>query len=174
MKPTRNSRHPRGRRSLRLRPNVGFCLVQLLIAVPLGIAPSEAGAQARSSTPYLRELHIDPLLLDAGIDSVQFRAALSGLLREARRSDADVTAATPALDITIFLPRVGGQPPDARPLLHIEIGRNLIEQGVRSRVLWERSLTLAEYATWRAAAAAATLHALDVVRAYLRQASEGA
>lgn len=155
-------------RSRVLRADTSHILAVTVVAL-VGSMASAAGAQARSATPaaYVREIRVDPILLSFGMDSAKLRQAVVDVLRRARHS-ADCSATGPALDVALTVPRtLSGTEPDPRALLHVEVGRNLMEAGRAESLVWERSVSTPRYATWRALVATLEMQVLNAVRAYV-------
>ena len=136
----------------------------LILALSLA-NPNPAHAQAKPvSVPsvVLREVHLDPLLLSFGLDSVRVRSAVAEMLDSAGRLASMRTQGTPALDIALTVPRtVGGGDFGPVALLRIEVGRNLMENGSATKLVWESTMQLGElrrgpggreYLTWKSLA----------------------
>jgi hypothetical protein len=136
----------------------------LILALSLA-SPNRAHTQAKPfSVPsvVLREVHLDPLLLSFGLDSVQVRTAVADLLDSAGRLASMRTLGTPALDIALTVPRtVAGGDFGPVALLRIEVGRNLMENGSATKLVWESTMQFGElmrgpsgrkYLTWRSLA----------------------
>jgi hypothetical protein len=136
----------------------------LILALTLA-SPSPACAQAKPlSVPsvVLREVHLDPLLLSFGLDSAQVRAAVADMLDSAGRLASMHTQGAPALDIALTVPRsAAGVDFGPVALLHIEVGRNLMENGSATKLVWESTMQFGErmrrpggreYLTWRSLA----------------------
>jgi hypothetical protein len=128
------------------------------------------GQAARRETPisvYVREVHVDPIVVSFGLDTVRLRSVVVDLMRKAGHFRPDSGAAVPALDVALTVPRaIGGGELEPRALLRIEVGRNLMEAGTARFLVWERSLALPSYPTWRALVAAAEGQILEALRAY--------
>ena len=136
----------------------------LILALSLA-RPNPAHAQAKPlSVPsvFLREVHLDPLLLSFGLDSVRVRTAVADMLDSAGRLASMRTQGTPALDIALTVPRtVAGGDFGPVALLRIEVGRNLMENGSATKLVWEITMQFGElmrgpgareYLTWRSLA----------------------
>ena len=142
-----------------------------VIAAGLLCLASVSGlAQERRETPrsvYVRELHIDPIVVSFGLDTVRLRSVVVDLIKKAGHFRADSGAAVPALDLALTVPRaIGAGELEPRALLRIEVGRNLMETGNAKFLVWERTLTLPAYPTWRALVAAAEGQILEALSAY--------
>ena len=158
----------------------------LILALSLA-SPSPAHAQAKPlpvPSVVLREIRLDPLLLSFGLDSVQVRTAVAHMLDSAGRLASMRIQSTPALDITLTVPRTaaGG---DFGPvaLLRIEVGRNLMENGSATRLVWESTMQLGErmrrpgereYLTWRSLADGAPSEITRAIGAFLSGQRAGA
>ena len=144
----------------------------LVLSLPVAVS-----GQAQPKTDrgvFVRELHVDPLILSFGLDTVRLRAALEQAARRTGRLRPDSVGTVPSLDIALIVPRpVGGGESDPRALLRVEVGRNLMEDGKSRRLIWEQSITLPAYVTWRALTAAAERQVLSAVEAYFALPSTG-
>jgi hypothetical protein len=131
--------------------------------------PEVADGQVRvSPTPavYVREIHIDPILLSFDLDSARFRQAVVKVLQDTDRL-AGSSGSRPAMDVVLAIPRtLAGLSPEPRALLRIEVGRNLMEAGSSKTLVWERSVSTPTYVTWRALVAALEAAALNAIKAY--------
>jgi hypothetical protein len=145
-------------------------LPDLLTAFSLfGASPSLVDAQDRSvPTPavYVREIHIDPILLSFDLDSAKFRQAVITVLRNTDRLTGH-NASGPALDVALTVPRnLSGVNPEPQALVRIEVGRNLMEAGSSKALVWERSLSTPTYVTWRALVTALESTVLNAIKSY--------
>jgi hypothetical protein len=135
----------------------------------LGALPGVVDSQARGiPTPavYVREIHIDPILLSFDLDSAKFRQAVETVLRNVDRL-ADANASRPALDVALIVPRnLSGVNSEPRAWAQIEVGRNLMEAGSSKSLVWERSVDMPTYVTWRALVAAIEAAVLNAIKAY--------
>ena len=154
----------------RVRRPMGGFRAGVIAAGLVCLASVSALGQERRETPkavYVRELHIDPIVVSFGLDTVRLRSIVVELMRKAGHLRPDSGAAVPALDVALTVPRaIGGGELEPRALLRIEVGRNLMEAGTARVLVWERSLTLLAYPTWRALVAAAEGQILEALRAY--------
>jgi hypothetical protein len=135
------------------------------------VAGSELSAQVKANTPvivYVREVRVDALLADAGVDTGALRRAVEILLAAKRLVSSAASDSTPAFDVAISVPRpVAGSAPEPRALVRFEVGRNFTEAGASDRLYWERSISLPEYPTWRALSVAVRQAVLEGVAAYV-------
>ena len=151
------------------RPNIYAirrCLAAFLLS---GGLPGLVVAQDRAvPTPavYVREIHIDPILLAFDLDSAKLRQAVVTVLRNVDRL-ASPDAVRPALDVALIVPRnLNGVNPEPRALVLIEVGRNLMEDGSSKSLVWERSLDTPTYVTWRSLVAAIEATVLNAIKRY--------
>ena len=124
---------------------------------------------------FLREIRIDPVLLAFGIDSARVRRVLLEVLRDARRLATEPTLDVPSMDVAVTVPlTLGSRLPDPLGLLGIEVGRNLMERGTATRLVWDLNLTLPSARTWRELAAASLPEIIQAVYQYLKPPDGGA
>ena len=117
----------------------------------------------------VREIRIDSLLLAFGVDSTRVRAAVIAAVRDARRLATDVTRSVPSLDVDVTVPRsLSGPILDPRGFVRVEVGRNLMESGQASRLVWEGSFDLPTAPTWREFSRGTLAEVLMAVNRYLR------
>ena len=158
----------------------------LILALSLA-SPNPAHAQAKSlpvPSVVLREVRLDPLLLAFGLDSVQVRTAVAEMLNSAGRLASMRTQGTPALDIALTVPRtVAGGDFGPVALLRIEVGRNLMENGSATKLVWESTMQFGEllrgsgrreYLTWKSLADGAPSELTRAVGAFLSGQRAGA
>ena len=135
----------------------------------LGVFPIVVYGQDRGvPTPavYVREIHIDPILLAFDLDSAKLRQAVVRVLRSVDRL-ADPDVSRPALDVVLTVPRtLSGVNPEPRVFLQIEVGRNLMEDGSSRSLVWERVLDTPTYVTWRSLVAAIEATVLNAIKRY--------
>jgi len=140
-----------------------------LTAILLGALSGVVDAQDRAiPTPavYVREVHVDPILLSFDLDSAKLRQAVMTVLRNTDRL-ADPDGSRPALDVALTVPRtLSGVNPEPQALVRIEVGRNLMEAGTARSLVWERSLNTPTYVTWRALVAAIEAAVLNAIKGY--------
>ena len=135
----------------------------------MAVLPVLVGAQERGTpTPavYVREIHIDPILLAFDLDSAKLRYSVMTVLRNGGRL-AEFDAARPALDVALTVPRtLTGVNPEPHVQLRIEVGRNLMEAGSSKSLVWDRTLDTPTYVTWRTLVAALEATVLNAVKRY--------
>jgi hypothetical protein len=115
---------------------------------------------------FVREVRIDSILLAFGADSARIRAAVVNVIRGAGRLASHITEEVPSLDVDVTVPRpLNGGMFDPRGYVRIEVGRNLVERGKTSTLLWQGMIDLLEVPSWHEF----SRHTLaDVVRAVNR------
>lgn len=155
------------------RPLLGTLAMMLSLSITVA-GPREARAQASLSRPsiFVREVRIDSLLHAFGVDTGRVRAAVVGALRDARRLATPEMEAVPALDVAVAVPLTYGDFPEPLCLIRVEVGRNLMEDGNATRLLWEGHSDLAA-PTWRELGRGTLAEVLRVVNTYLRVRSGG-
>jgi hypothetical protein len=152
-------------------------LLALILAGTLVILPPPAEGQGQSPKPaiFLRQVRIDSILLVFGVDSASVRTAVVGALRDAGRLAPDTSGAVPSLDVDVAVPRpVHGGFFDPRGYIRVEVGRNLMESGSASQLLWERMFDLPASPTWREFTRGTLTEVLMAVNAYLLAKNGGA
>jgi hypothetical protein len=134
-----------------------------------------AAQTSRRPAVFLREIRIDSMLLASGVDSARVRAAVVAALRDARRLATDSNANVPAMDVetVVLRPAVGGIY-EPRGFVRVEVGRNLMESGKATRLVWEGNVDFQQVLTWRELARGALADILVVVNRYLLPTSGGA
>ena len=146
----------RGRRANRRSGSEWLRLSRVVpVAVALNIPVWGTGRaqEARHSTTAvaIREIYVDSLLLSFGVDSARIRFAIQELLRNANRLSVARGSAVPALDVSLTVPRsLTGGKLDVRALLRVEVGRNRIEEGHATVLVWQLTSTLSSYQNWQA------------------------
>ena len=158
----------------------------LILALSLGSA-RPADAQVRPvSVPsvVLREVRLDPLLLSFGLDSVSVRTAVAEMLDSAGRLALMRTQGPPTLDIAVTVPRtIAGADFGPIALLRIEVGRNLMENGSATKLVWESTMQFGErmrgpggreYLSWRALADGMPFEITRAIGAFLSGQRAGA
>ena len=85
------------------------------------LASASALAQERRETPrsvYVRDLHVDPIVVSFGLDTIRLRSVVVDLMRKAGHFRPDSGPAVPALDVALTVPRaIGGGELEPRALL---------------------------------------------------------
>jgi hypothetical protein len=98
---------------------------------------------------YVREVRIDSILLAFGADSARIRAAVVNVVRAAARLASHITEEVPSLDVDVTVPRpLNGGIFDPRGYVRIEVGRNLVERGKTSTLLWQGMIDLLAVPSW--------------------------
>lgn len=157
-------------RPRRVSPHWRLAVAVVLLALP----PLASAQQTKRSAPavFLRELHLDPLLLTFGLDSAYLRRAVEQRIRAAGRLAPDA-GRVPSLDLSLTVPRAVGVEPEPRALLRVEVGRNLMERGSATWLLYEQSSSLPRYGNWRSLSQGAVSAVLDAVNAFLTGSTAG-
>ena len=134
------------------RYRAGYWLRGTVFVLVAGSVVATVAMAQRAGRPAvtLREVLIDPLLESFGLDSARVRRAIVKVLSDARRLVTDSNSRAPALDVSVVVPRsLSGGHIDPRGFVHIEVGRNLMEQGSAERLVWELNSDLPAARTWR-------------------------
>jgi hypothetical protein len=133
------------------RAPLRVCSLAAVIAT--GVAVAAVPAQQKQPVPsvYVREIRVDPLLIEFGVDTAQVRRAVVDALRAGNRLADSAARNTPALDIAVTVLRtLTGAELEPNALVGLEVGRNLMEGGTARALVWERRSSLRAYPTWRA------------------------
>jgi hypothetical protein len=159
-------------RVLKWRGKLGGCAIAIVLAA---VSSGDVRAQGTLNTKdsvYVREVRVDGLLVEAGVDTSGLRRVIATLLYAAHQLSRAVTDSTPSLDVTVTVPRsIAGGVPEPRALVRFEVGRNLMEAGATDRLAWERSVTLPESPTWRALSGLVRRAVTEGVEAYVYRAA---
>jgi hypothetical protein len=133
------------------RAPLRVCMLAVVIAT--GVAVTSAPAQQKQPVApvYVRGVRIDPLLIEFGVDTAQLRRAVVDALRTGSSLTDSAARNTPALDIAVTVLRnLTGAELEPNALVSVEVGRNLVEAGAASALVWERRSSLRSYPTWQA------------------------
>lgn len=150
----------------------------LLFAYASGLAfcaPNVVSAQV--PRVFVREVHVDSILIAFGVEAEQVRAAVTRAISEAGRLTS-ASGGGPAIDVAITVPgKFAVEDYEPRASLDIEVGRNLMENGKAKSLVWERTIALGgvrfrdrdtpSYATWRALSDDIERQVLRIVDAFL-------
>jgi hypothetical protein len=141
------------------------------------LLPSRVAAQRVSPKPavYVREVHIDSLLLVFGVDSNRVRTAVVNALRGAGRLAPEPGIGVPALDVDVTVLRLAvGGTPDPAGFVRVEVGRNLMEAGSARSLIWQGMQDLVPAPTWRELSRGTLSSVLRVVNNFLMDRGGGA
>jgi hypothetical protein len=129
---------------------------------------ARAHEQSPAPSVVVREIRVDRLLIEFGVDTAQLRRAVVDALRAGNRLAGSAAKNTPALDIAVTtLRNLTGAELEPTALLSVEVGRNLMEDGTRNALVWERRSSLRSYPTWRALSDNTPGEVLRAVRVYV-------
>jgi hypothetical protein len=123
----------------------------LFLAALATLLPNASFAQVPQPKPlvFVREVRIDSIVLAFGADSARIRAAVINVIRGAGRLAPSITDDVPSLDVDVTVPRpLNGGMFDPRGYVSIEVGRNLVERGKASTVLWKGMIDLLAVPSW--------------------------
>jgi len=157
-----------GRFALNAARKAALVVASGAIAVAtLGALAQGPGRKARPAL-VVREVDADAMLLSFGVDTVAIRRALVTTVRGAGRLAPGAADTIPGLDVSIRAMRsMMGGPREPIARVHVEVGRNLVENGRATEPLWEESVTLDQYPTWREVSANALREAVAATNRYL-------
>jgi hypothetical protein len=159
------------------RDRTGGRVSGVLLSAALAIlAPGALLAQTPPPKPlvFVREVRIDSILLAFGADSARIRAAVTNVIRDAGRLASNITEEVPALDVDVTVPRpLNGGMFDPRGYVRIEVGRNLVERGKASALLWEGMIDLLETPSWHEFTRNTLADVVRAVNRYLLSAIRG-
>jgi hypothetical protein len=130
--------------------------------------------QTKSPRVYLRHIRLDPLLVASGFDSARLHGAVEEVLRKARLLSETRGTDIPAMDIDLGVPRPAtGGAPEPRALLRVEVGRNHMETGRANRLVWDTTVSVPEYPTWRRLIEGASQAVVDALHSFMDRARPG-
>src|SRR6185503_4454463 len=104
----------------------------------------------------------------------RIREAVLRALREAGRLAPDTTDAVPSFDVDVAAPRTLGGMRDPTGFIHLEVGRNLVENGRSRQLQWERTFDRPPSPTWREFSRGTLAEVLMAVNKYLLDRRGGA
>lgn len=151
--------------------------ILLLALLAVAVPKSLAAVQGAERKPYVfvREVRIDSILFAFGVDSGRVRAAVVEAVRSAGRLASDATGSVPSLDIDVTVPRsLTGGMFDPRGYVRLEVGRNLVERGKISTIVWQGMVDLPEVPTWREFSRSVLPEVVRAVNRYLLSSIRGA
>jgi hypothetical protein len=138
------------------------------------VQPARAQVAPPKPAIFVRQIRIDSLLLAFGVDSARVRAAVEGAVRDARRLAQEAKRGVPSLDVDVTVLHPSGGVFDPRGYVRVEVGRNLMEEGEATRLLWQRMFDLAPSPSWREFSRGTLAEVLRAVNSYLLDRQGGA
>lgn len=141
--------------------------LSLLVILWLGGWPATILGQKARPLVAIREVQADSLLKAFGVDTSVLRRAIVEAVRGVGRLAHGPSDTVPALDVDVRAMRLAGGRTDPVAVLHVEVGRNLVESGRAKRPLWNDGVTLGSYPTWRELSANVLREAVAAVNKYL-------